>query len=250
MTGFPDCLKEVRVKFHVIDALYNKGQLGIPVKTTTTRGVMTETTDEAGCAHLGPFIPGEAVKVDVHKEGFDDISQEFVAEEGVDFKMLGMNPTGPDLRLILTWGPTPSDLDSEVKFFDASGNEVCKLYWNNKHCEDYASLDVDETNGGDNGPETISVKNVPEGITVMYYVKDFSNKIGKTMSWKDSQAKEIFLLLMEEDTSKFLLKTLKWMEESDTSSLVVLITLVMLDSIKLVKQPLIHLTNVKSSFNI
>ena len=23
----------------------------------------------------------------------------------------------------------------------------------------------------------------------MYYVKDFSNKVGKTMSWKDSQAK-------------------------------------------------------------
>ena len=93
MTGFPDCLKEVRVKFHVIDALYNKGQLGLPVKTTTTRGVMTETTDEAGFAHLGPFIPGETVKVDVHKDGFDDVSQEFVAEEGVDFKMLGMNPT-------------------------------------------------------------------------------------------------------------------------------------------------------------
>ena len=93
MTGFPDCLKEVRVKFHVIDALYNKGQLGLPVKTTTTRGVMTETTDEAGFAHLGPFIPGEAVKVEVHKDGFDDVSQEFVAEEGVDFKMLGMNPT-------------------------------------------------------------------------------------------------------------------------------------------------------------
>ena len=93
MTGFPDCLKEVRVKFHVIDALYNKGQLGLPVKTTTTRGVMTETTDEAGFAHLGPFIPGETVKVEVHKDGFDDVSQEFVAEEGVDFKMLGMNPT-------------------------------------------------------------------------------------------------------------------------------------------------------------
>ena len=43
--------------------------------------------------------------------------------------------------------------------------------------------------GGDNGPETITVKNVPHGITVMYYVKDFSNKVGKTMSWKDSQAK-------------------------------------------------------------
>ena len=93
MTGFPDCLKEVRIKFHVIDALYNKGQLGLPVKTTTTRGVMTETTDEAEFAHLGPFIPGETVKVEVHKDGFDDVSQEFVAEEGVNFKMLGMNPT-------------------------------------------------------------------------------------------------------------------------------------------------------------
>merc|ERR1712077_97407 len=150
---------------------------------------MTETTDEAGFAHLGPFIPGETVKVDVHKDGFDDVSQEFVAEEGVDFKMLGMNPTGPDLRLILTWGPSPSDLDSEVKFFDASGNEVCKLNWNNKHCEEYASLDVDETNGGNNGPETITIKNVPEGVKVMYYVYDYSNKIGRSMSWADSDAK-------------------------------------------------------------
>ena len=53
---------------------------------------------------------------------------------------------GPDIRLILTWGPSPSDLDSYVKFFDASGNEECKLYWNNKACGDYATLDVDETN--------------------------------------------------------------------------------------------------------
>ena len=53
---------------------------------------------------------------------------------------------GPDIRLILTWGPSPSDLDSYVKFFDASGTEQCKLYWNNKACGDYATLDVDETN--------------------------------------------------------------------------------------------------------
>ena len=50
------------------------------------------------------------------------------------------------MRLILTWGPTPSDLDSRVKFFDANGDEVCKLYWNNKKCDDYASLDVDVSN--------------------------------------------------------------------------------------------------------
>ncbi len=53
---------------------------------------------------------------------------------------------GPDLRLVLTWGPTPSDLDSRVVFFNDNGDEVCKLYWNNKKCDDYATLDVDETN--------------------------------------------------------------------------------------------------------
>merc|ERR1711997_1173278 len=154
-----------------------------------TRGVMTETTDEAGFAHLGPFIPGETVKVEVHKDGFDDVDRVFTAEEAVTYMMLGMNPTGPDLRLILTWGPSPSDLDAQVKFFDASGNEQCKLYWNNKKCGDYATLDVDETNGGNNGPETITIKEIPDGLTAMYYVYDFSNKIGRTMSWSDSESK-------------------------------------------------------------
>ena len=47
---------------------------------------------------------------------------------------------------MLTWGPNPSDLDSMVRFFDENGNEVCKLYYSNKNCGDYATLDVDETN--------------------------------------------------------------------------------------------------------
>ena len=53
---------------------------------------------------------------------------------------------GPDVRLVLTWGHDPSDLDSHLKFFDANGNEVCELNWQNRNCDDYASLDVDETN--------------------------------------------------------------------------------------------------------
>ena len=51
-----------------------------------------------------------------------------------------------DIRLLLTWGHDPLDLDSHVKFFDANGNEVCELNWQNKNCDDYVTLDVDETN--------------------------------------------------------------------------------------------------------
>ena len=92
------------------------------------------------------------------------------------------------MRLILTWGAKPSDLDVRVKFFDSNGNVLCKLFWNNRKCEDYATLDVDETNGGINGPETITIKNIHDGVTAMYYVYDYSDEIGTTMSWTDSEA--------------------------------------------------------------
>jgi len=190
MNGFPACQKEIRIKFHVINALYNKGIESVTVKATgSSQGLLSEVTDAGGFATIGPFVPGESITVKVSNNGFDDVDRVFTADEAVTYMMLGMNPTGPDLRLILTWGPSPSDLDAQVKFFDSDGNEECKLYWNNKKCGDYASLDVDNTNGGENGPETITIKEIPDGLTAMYYVYDFSNKIGRTMSWSDSESK-------------------------------------------------------------
>jgi len=189
MSGFPACEKEVMIKFHVIDALYNKGIESATVKTTISSGEKSGSTDEGGFVTIGPFTPGDEITVDIEQAGYDKVHQVVTVDEDTDAMMLGLNPTGPDLRLVLTWGPQPSDLDSRVKFFNTNGDEVCKLYWNNKKCDEYASLDVDETNGGNNGPETITIKNVPEGVKVMYYVYDYSNKIGRSMSWADSDAK-------------------------------------------------------------
>jgi len=190
MNGFPTCQKEVRIKFHLINAMSNKGIESVPVEATgAIQGLKSVTTDAGGFAEVGPFVPGESITVHVNQDGFDDVSQVITAAEDVDHMMLGANPTGPDIRLILTWGPSPSDLDAQVKFFDSNGNEQCKLYWNNKACGDYATLDVDETNGGNNGPETITIKEIPDGLTAMYYVYDFSNKIGRSMTWLNSEAK-------------------------------------------------------------
>ena len=120
------------------------------------------------------------------------------------------------MRLVLTWGPNPSDFDSEVKFFDIHGNVLCRTYYADKtSCIDettgltYMNLDVDELNvrnyffltsilllykiklhifqGGTNGPETITVSNVPDGVTAMYYIYDFSQQCGNGMSFKDSE---------------------------------------------------------------
>ena len=35
----------------------------------------------------------------------------------------------------------------------------------------------------------ITTKEIPNGFTAMYYVYDFSNKIGRSMSWLNSEAK-------------------------------------------------------------
>jgi len=190
MGGFPGCQKEIMIKYHVIDALYNKGMESVEVKNTAaTNGLKSGLTDAGGFVYLGPYAPGESIQIEVNHDGFDAVDQVITASEDVDFMMLGLNPTGPDLRLVLTWGPTPSDLDSRVVFFNDNGDEVCKLYWNNKKCDDYATLDVDETNGGDNGPETITIKSIAPGIKAMYYVYDYSNLIGRTMTWVASDAK-------------------------------------------------------------
>jgi hypothetical protein len=114
----------------------------------------------------------------------------------MDFMMLGMNPTSSDMRLVLTWGPNPSDFDSEVKFFDIDGNLICRTYYGSpSSCVQpgtnvtYMHLDVDETNGGTNGPETISVPNIPDGVTAMYYIYDYSQNVGMgSMSFSDSDA--------------------------------------------------------------
>ena len=55
------------------------------------------------------------------------------------------------MRLVMTWGSSPSDLDSHVRFFDANGNEQCHLFYGKRECDDqsgdgyeYATLDVDQ----------------------------------------------------------------------------------------------------------
>merc|ERR1712008_561094 len=111
MNGFPTCQKEIRIKFHVINALNNKGIEAVTVKATgSSQGLLSGITDEGGFATVGPFVPGESITVHVANNGFDDVEQVITATEGTDKMMLGMNPTGPDIRLILTWGPSPSDL--------------------------------------------------------------------------------------------------------------------------------------------
>jgi hypothetical protein len=70
------------------------------------------------------------------------------------------------LRVVLTWGKAPRDLDSHMIF---PGNNI---YFDSKHGTD-AELDVDDTDSY--GPETITLQQKHYGESYVYAVHDYTN---------------------------------------------------------------------------
>lgn len=81
-----------------------------------------------------------------------------------------------ELRVVLTWGEFPSDLDSHMRGPTPNGGEFHTYYRNKNYMYDsvkYVNLDVDDTSSY--GPETTSVYVGVDG-TYTYCVHDFSNR--------------------------------------------------------------------------
>lgn len=74
-----------------------------------------------------------------------------------------------EVRIVLTWSHTPSDLDSHLFFPNGSHIAYYEPSVNNSF------LDVDDTSGY--GPETITIRNLSNG-TYKYYVADYTNLAG------------------------------------------------------------------------
>jgi len=94
-----------------------------------------------------------------------------------------------EVRIVLTWGETPSDLDSHLVRLNSEGNIDYHVYYGNMHPSNAdANLDVDDTTSY--GPETITINNLDKNKTYKYYVHDFSNRSNHNdTALKDSGAK-------------------------------------------------------------
>jgi hypothetical protein len=83
------------------------------------------------------------------------------------------------VRAVLTWGETPSDLDSHlVKKTD--GSQDYHIFYNNQRPSNAdANLDTDDTSSY--GPETVTINNVNHASVYTYYVYNYSGGAGSVL---------------------------------------------------------------------
>lgn len=92
-------------------------------------------------------------------------------------------PAG-DLRIVLTWGLIPRDLDSHLVGPNADGTGTFHIYFSNKkYTKDgtiYADLDLDDTLSY--GPETTTIYKMNSEGKYSFYVHDYTNRNYTTSS--------------------------------------------------------------------
>lgn len=85
--------------------------------------------------------------------------------------------TGSDMRVVLTWGASPNDLDSHLTGPISGSTSRFHIYYSSKNATG-VNLDVDDTSSY--GPETVTISSFAPGI-YRYSVHDYSNR-GSTTS--------------------------------------------------------------------
>lgn len=90
-------------------------------------------------------------------------------------------PTG-DMRIVLTWGETPADLDSHLVGPTVDGSDEFHIYYSEKSYyydgTNQAFLDVDDRYSY--GPETTTIYNMNQNGVYSFYVHDFTNRRNDT----------------------------------------------------------------------
>lgn len=94
--------------------------------------------------------------------------------------------TQGEVRITLTWGATPSDLDSHLAVMNGTTREDHIFYGHPTSTNGMISLDRDDTSSY--GPETITLSQQDSSKVYKYYVHDFSDYAGSSTGLSQSSA--------------------------------------------------------------
>lgn len=141
------------------------------VGRTDAQGQVTLTTD---------FADDPSNLLIIKKTGYSNLVVKCPCS-GMTYAISPVMQNLDGLRVVLTWGATPSDLDSHMIF---PGNNI---YFRQQQGDD-AHLDVDDIDSY--GPETITLEKKHYGESYVYAVHDYSNQTRPaSQQLSNSQAK-------------------------------------------------------------
>lgn len=153
--------------------------------TVRARGSHTGTViKEFGSAADGSYTYGGKqglYTVEVSADGFvtEYVDIEIVRGQNKTGKNIVLSPTAKEgeIRIVLTWGSSPMDLDSHAVGRSSSGANF-HISYENKAAAGVGELDVDDQNGF--GPETITIHDSDAEFT--YSIIDFTESGNMSMS--------------------------------------------------------------------
>jgi hypothetical protein len=153
------------------EVLVQKNGAQTVVGRTNSQGQVSLTTD---------FDDDAASLLIIKKSGYSNLVAKCPCK-GMTYAISPVMQSLDGMRVVLSWGRQPADLDSHIVY---PGNHI---YFSEKQGED-AHLDVDDTDSY--GPETITLQKKRFGDTYVYAVHDFSHSGNpSTNALSSSQAK-------------------------------------------------------------
>lgn len=157
--------------------------------------IVTAQTDQSGRYQVNTSIGNYTLIVE--QEGYITNTKNIVIlSESLTDQNITKNPVSEEiepanLRIVLTWGERPKDLDSHLLGPTIDGNDYFHVYFANKryieNFEKIADLDIDDTFFY--GPETTSLYQKNPSGTYSFYVHDYSNRANReSMELSQSEA--------------------------------------------------------------
>lgn len=166
-----------------VTGLVTASQNGDPLEgvTISVTGVATTVTTDANGTY-SITAPSGLQEIIAAFEGYYTISSGVVVvTDGSISQNFSLSPEissgSGAMRLVLTWGESPSDLDSHLLTPEIEASEY-HVYFGSRGdslSAPYARLDVDDTSGF--GPETITIYELMDG-TYRYYIYNWSGTPG------------------------------------------------------------------------
>lgn len=205
-TNHPDFRQLARVQMtgNVQNARNAQNIFGcrILVSRTSNSTVIQEVyTDIAGQFILEPLYEG-IYAIEASSEGFITYHGLMtVSEAGSHSVSIMLSPIliGQVARIVLTWGATPSDLDSHLTGPLSTGGRF-HVYYANANVANCGQLDIDDTSSY--GPETITIFSFIPGI-YKYCVHDYTNRSSGSSSALAQSGATVTVYLYDGTTQTF-----------------------------------------------